>query len=125
MESGDSPLKKTREIWFSPLLSAQAMDAQKVLEAENIPANLLANGALEVEYDLNQHCLMTIENLLIKKGFFLDNHFWARFNRALIYYAEEIERHNLTAPAPKLKRIPEMAFAQVWKKRAQKRKEKE
>lgn len=125
MENEDSPLKKVREILFSPLLSAQVMDAQKMLESENIPARLLENGALEVEYDLREHSLMSIENLLIKKGFFLDNHFWARMNRALIYYAEEIERHNWEAPAPKLKRIPEIAFVQAWKKRAQKRKEKE
>ncbi len=124
MQTDARVLKKVREIQFSRLLSAQAQDAQKILEEQNVKVVNLGNGILQVEYNLHEHSLMQLETLLVQKGFFLDQSFWAKSSRILIYYAEEIEKHNLNAPAPKLKRIPEGAFVQVFQKRNQKREEK-
>ena len=121
----DAPnISKTREILFLPLLPAQMEDALALLRefSPKIAAKITQNRTLIVEYDLREHTLMEIETHLIQKGFLLENNFWVRTNRALIYYAEEIERHNLEAPPPKLKRIPEIAFVQVFEKRHPKKK---
>ena len=118
-------MMKTREILFLPLLPAQIDEAIALLRefSPNIAATMGENRTtLIVEYDLRRHSLMEIETLLVQKGFLLENNFWVRTNRALIYYAEEIERHNLEAPPPKLKRIPEIAFVQVFEKRHPKKK---
>lgn len=115
---------KTREIVFLNLLPAQLEDAIRTLAdfLPNIRATIKENCILSVEYNLREHNLMEIETLLVRQGFLLENSFWMRTNRALIYYAEEIERHNLKAPPPKLKRIPEVAFVQVFEKRKNKNK---
>ncbi len=121
----DAPaILKTREIVFLNLLPAQAEDAIKTLAdfSPKIRAQIKENRTLGVEYNLREHTLMEIETLLLRHGFLLEHTFWVRTNRALIYYAEEIERHNLDAPPPKLKRIPEIAFVQVFKKRKNKNK---
>jgi hypothetical protein len=51
-----------------------------------------------VAYDLHHHCLQELEGTLEDQGYHLDNTLMSKMMRALIYYVEETQLHNLDAP---------------------------
>ena len=59
--------------------------------------------AVDVAYDLHEHSLEELETALEDKGFHLDSTLLSKLMRALIYYVEETQMHNLEAPHRLLK----------------------
>jgi len=101
-----SDLKKKREIQFSKFPPGQvpeaADDLQRVDELE-VEAKY-EKRALGVAYDLRQHTLRELDEHLVDKGYHLDNTLMTKLTRALIYYVEDTQLHNMDAPEKRLKR---------------------
>lgn len=69
-----------------------------------------------VAYDLHDHCLEEIESTLEDRGFHLDNTLMSKMIRALIYYVEETQLHNLDAPDRPLKKSQNEAYTHAWER---------
>lgn len=112
-------LRKKREILFAKFPPGQvpeaADDLQRLDEVEVAPKS--EKRSLEVGYDLQQHTLQELDEHLVEKGFHLDNTLMSKLTRALIYYVEDTQLHNLGAPEKRLKRSPEEAYVQAWEHR--------
>lgn len=88
---------KRREIIFSKILPSQVEDAVQELNGlNNVKAKEIKEKcSLTIEYNLKEHSLYDLEVFLQQKGFILDNSFFNKIIRSMIYYAEEIELNNL------------------------------
>ncbi len=109
-------LKKNREILFSKFPPGQvpeAADDLKHLEDVAVQAKL-ENRSLGVSYDLQQHTLRELDEHLVDKGYHLDNTLLTKLTRALIYYVEDTQLHNVGAPEKRLKRSSQEAYVQAW-----------
>lgn len=93
-------LVKTREILFSELPPGQAAQALAVLAGlDDLQAKQGSRAdAIRVAYSVADYTLEGLESALTAQGFHLDNSLLSRIIRALIYYCEEVQRANLTAP---------------------------
>ena len=111
-----SDLKKKREIQFSKFPPGQvpeaADDLLRLEEIEVEPKH--EKRALGVEYDLQQHTLKELDEHLVEKGYHLDNTLMTKLTRALIYYVEETQLHNMGAPERRLKRTSQQAYVKAW-----------
>ena len=109
-------LKKKREIQFSKFPPGQvpeaADDLQHLVDIDVQPK--YEKRALGVTYDLQQHTLKELDEHLIDKGYHLDNTLMTKLTRALIYYVEETQLHNMTAPEKRLKRSAQEAYVHAW-----------
>jgi len=114
MSSAD--LKKNREILFSKFPPGQvpeaAGDLQRLAEVDIEPK--YEKRSLGVTYDLQNHTLKELDEHLIDKGYHLDNTLMSKLTRALIYYIEETQLHNLGAPEKRLKRSSQEAYVHAW-----------
>jgi hypothetical protein len=72
--------------------------------------------SIDVIYDLHDHSLEELESALTDKGFHLECSLFNKLVRALIYYIEETEIHNLDAPTRLLKRSQNEAYTQAWER---------
>ncbi|EXI74345.1 MAG: hypothetical protein AW07_01887 [Candidatus Accumulibacter sp. SK-11] len=72
--------------------------------------------AVGVAYDLRQHSLEELESSLEDRGHHLDNTLLSKMVRALIYYVEETQLHNLQTPARPLKRSQSEAYTHAWER---------
>lgn len=112
-------LRKKREILFAKFPPGQvpeaADDLQRLEEIEVAPK--CEKRSLEVGYDLQQHTLQELDEHLVEKGFHLDNTLMSKLTRALIYYVEDTQLHNLGAPEKRLKRSSQEAYVQAWEHR--------
>lgn len=109
-------LRKKREIQFSKFPPGQvpeAADDLKRLEALEVEAKF-DKRAVGVSYDIAQHTLREIDEHLIDKGYHLDNTLLTKLTRALIYYVEETQLHNIGAPERRLKRSSQEAYIHAW-----------
>ena len=116
---GDPDLKKKREIVFSKFPPGQvpeAADDLNHLDAVAVDPKL-DKRAVEVAYELTDHTLRELDEHLIDKGFHLDNTLMTKLTRALIYYVEETQLHNIGAPEKRLKRSEQEAYVQAWEQR--------
>ena len=90
---------KRREIRFCHLHpdNNQARSALLLLaDAEGIvDIKLIDNLCLHVAYDVRFLTLQSLENVLIRIGYHLDNRLLTRMKRALYAYSEETQRANL------------------------------
>jgi len=90
---------KQREIAFCTLHpdKDQAGTATSLLaDIEGIDqVERLSASQLRVRYQINHVCLADIEDLLVDRGFHLDNALIHRMRRALIHYMEETQRSNM------------------------------
>lgn len=88
---------KRREILFSKILPSQVEDAVKELNGlKNVKAEKIKEKcSLTVEYNLKEYSLYDLEVFLQQKGFILDESFFNKIIRSMVYYAEEIELNNL------------------------------
>ncbi|MCE1170647.1 hypothetical protein [Azovibrio restrictus] len=113
----DSDLHKRREILFSRFPPGQIPEAADHLHRlENLSTEAkLEKRAVDVSYDLRHHTLENLENQLQDKGFHLDNTLMSKLVRALIYYVEETQLHNLGATERPLKQSQE-AYVQAWER---------
>lgn len=109
-------LKKKREIQFSKFPPGQvpeaADDLQRLEEVEVEPKH--EKRALDVAYDLQNHTLKELDEHLVEKGYHLDNTLMTKLTRALIYYVEETQLHNIGAPEKRLKRSAQEAYVKAW-----------
>ena len=51
---------------------------------------------------------------LVDKGFHLDNTLMSKLTRALIYYVEDTQLHNMDAPERRMKRSSQEAYGKAW-----------
>lgn len=109
-------LKKKREILFSKFPPGQvpeaADDLQRIEQVDVSPK--YEKRAVGVAYDLQEHTLHELEDHLIDHGYHLDNTLMSKLTRALIYYVEETQLHNLDAPEKRLKRSAQEAYVKAW-----------
>ncbi|MEY2631679.1 MAG: hypothetical protein RIR00_333 [Pseudomonadota bacterium] len=107
--------QKRREILFTKFPPGQIPEALDILR--KLPQLVVQSSPDErnliVSYDLHQYSLEELETLLIDKGFHLDNTLMSKLSRALFYYVEETQMHNLQAPERLLKKAPE-AYVRAW-----------
>jgi hypothetical protein len=107
---------KQREILFHPTPPAQAERAQALLaRLPHLTVRRLGDRALEVQYDLSDHCLEDLESLLIQRGFHLEVSLLILLKRALIHHVERVQRENLGRPEVKTKNY--QPHIQVWEQR--------
>ena len=117
MSSAD--LKKNREILFSKFPPGQVPEAAgdlRRLEEVGIEPKY-EKRSLGVTYDLQNHTLKELDEHLIDKGYHLDNTLMSKLTRALIYYVEDTQLHNLGAPEKRLKRSSQEAYVHAWEQR--------
>ncbi|MBT0960490.1 hypothetical protein [Denitromonas iodatirespirans] len=108
--AGASGLIKTREIRFRPLPPGQVDRALAALR--RLRDLKVTPGArplhLEVEYSVIDYSLELLENALRDAGFHLDNSLYVKLVRALVYFSEETQRHNIASPERLIKQSNEV-----------------
>ena len=111
-----SPIRKERSILFAKFPPGQIPEASDFLgKIEHLEVEpLIEQRTLDVAYDLYEHSLEEIESTLQDKGFHLDNTLLNKLMRALIYYIEETQLHNLEAPERLLKKSQNEAYTHAW-----------
>lgn len=109
-------IPKHREIFFAEFPPNQIADAAALLRSlEEVTVQLLQEkSALGVDYDLTQHTMQELEEILTQRGYRLDDAIQTQLVRALIHYAEETQLHNLEAPEKPLKQAQQNAYVQEW-----------
>ena len=105
-----SGLQKEREIRFRPLPPNQVEQAALALRA--LRGLTVREGArtrsLIVSYSILDYSLESIEQSLTDAGFHLDNSLYTKLVRALVYYVESTQRHNLSSPERLIKKSNEV-----------------
>lgn len=113
-----APIRKERSIQFAKFPPGQVPEAAdflgrvEQLDVTPYPERL----AVDVAYDLHDHSLEELETALQDKGFHLDSTLMSKLMRALIYYVEETQLHNLDAPARLLKKSQNEAYTNAWER---------
>lgn len=107
--------RKHREIRLCKLKSSQIADATALLST--LPGLEVAPGTqpngISVWYEVTDHCMESLENLLIDRGFHLDNSLYCKLIRALVYFSEETQRRNLGQPERLIKKSHEV-YSKAW-----------
>ncbi len=113
-----APIRKERNVLFSKFPPGQIPEAVDFLEQkERLELTPHAERrAIAVAYDLHDYCLEEIESSLENRGFHLDNTLMSKMIRALIYYVEETQLHNLEAPDRPLKKSQNEAYTHAWER---------
>lgn len=108
-------LEKMREVRFKELPRGQIDRAWSMLclmkglqvERSTHPLYLI------LRYSVVDHSLQEIEAMLRTDGFVLDDGLYSKLVRALIYFSEETQRHNLESPERLIKQSHEV-YVQAW-----------
>jgi hypothetical protein len=112
------PIRKERVVRFAEFPPGQVPEAADFLGGlagiEAIPN--VADHAIAVVYDLHEHSLEELESVLEDMGFHLECALLNKLVRALIYYSEETEIHNLDAPRRLLKKSQNEAYTRAWER---------
>lgn len=113
-----APIRKERSVLFAKLPPGQVAEASDFLSSlghleveSHVERRLIA-----VAYDLHEHSLQEIESRLEDRGHHLDSTLMSKMMRALIYYVEETQLHNLGAPDRLLKKSQNEAYTHAWEK---------
>ncbi len=104
-------LVKQREIRFRPMPPGQtdrALTALQRLKGLKVRASATRELALDIEYSVIDFSLELIENALRDAGFHLDNSLYVKLVRALVYFTEETQRHNIASPERLIKQSNEV-----------------
>lgn len=111
--AGDT--RKHRELRFCKLKHWQVPEAHALLSA--LPRLEVGPGAqpngIAVSYEIADHSMEALEKLLIDRGFHLENTLYCKLVRALVYFCEETERHNLGQPERLIKQSQEV-YSHAW-----------
>lgn len=103
-------LLKRREIRFRALPPGQVAQARRSLAA--LRGVRVEDGddalSLWVQYNVLDFTLQLLDEALVKAGFHLDRSLLTRLHRALIYYVEETQVHNLKSPERLIKQSHEV-----------------
>ncbi|WP_300453996.1 hypothetical protein [Accumulibacter sp.] len=112
------PIRKQRSILFAKFPPGQVPEASAFLttidKLEVEPRD--QPRTVGVAYDLHHHCLQEIDHALEERGYHLDNTLLSKMLRALVYYVEETQLHNLDAPRRPLKRSQSEAYTHAWER---------
>jgi hypothetical protein len=111
------PIHKERVIRFAEFPPGQILDAADFLgglAGLRVAPPDAAGRSVTVVYDLHEHSLEEIETALEDMGFHLETSLLNKLVRALIYYSEETEIHNLAAPRRLLKKSQNEAYTSAW-----------
>lgn len=111
---GPAP-EKTRDIRFAALPPGQTEQALAALRAFKGLSVTPVEGKpwLRVRYSVLDYSLEVLENALRQAGYHLDNTLYSKLLRALVYFCEETERHNLLSPERLIKQSNEV-YVQVY-----------
>ncbi|WP_230969250.1 hypothetical protein [Nitrogeniibacter aestuarii] len=104
-------LVKRREISFRPLPPEQtekALTALQRLKGLKVRLSEVKERTLEVEYSVLDFSLEMLEAALRDAGFHLDNTLYTKLVRALVYFTEETQRHNIASPERLIKQSNEV-----------------
>jgi hypothetical protein len=109
-------LRKKREILFAKFPPGQVPEAAEDLGTLDDVAvePKYEKRSLGVAYELSAHTLRELDEHLIDKGYHLDNTLLSKLTRALIYYIEDTQLHNIGAPEKRLKRSSQEAYVKAW-----------
>ena len=112
------PIHKERSVLFSKFPPGQVPEASDVLaKIEHLEVEPhVERRTVGVAYDLHEHSLQEIEGELEDKGYHLDTALLSKMMRALIYYVEETQLHNLDAPDRLLKKSQHEAYTHAWER---------
>jgi hypothetical protein len=112
------PIRKERNVLFSKFPPGQVPEASDFLgKLEHLEVQAhVERRAVGVAYDLHEHSLQELEGALEDKGYHLDNTLMSKMMRALIYYVEETQLHNLDAPHRLLKKSQHEAYTHAWER---------
>ena len=112
------PIRKERSLRFAEFPPGQVPEAADFLGGlaglEVHPR--VPDRSITVAYDLHEHSLEELEAALQDKGFHLECSLLNKLVRALIYYIEETEIHNLAAPRRLLKKSQNEAYTHAWER---------
>lgn len=106
---------KRHEIRFHATPPGQVAKAAKLLSGLD---GLLVNTGpgehtLTVEYSLTDYTLQGLETALAVQGFHLDGSIFARIVRALVYFCEDTQLHNMRCPQRLIKQSHEV-YVKAW-----------
>lgn len=107
--------RKHRELRFCKLKDwqiAEAADLLHKLPKLEVGPGTLPNG-ISVWYEITDHSMEELENLLIDRGFHLENTLYAKLIRALVYFTEETQLRNMGQPERLIKKSHEV-YSKVW-----------
>jgi len=112
-------LVKTRELRFKRIPSGQAEHAWRALRMlkDLHVERSVQELSLIVRYSVLDYSMEGIETGLREAGFVLDNSLYMKLVRALVYFTEETQRHNLLSPERLIKQSNEV-YIQAWDKQA-------
>lgn len=103
-------LHKEREIRFAALPPGQTERALQAMR--KLKGLVVSEGArprmLVVRYSVLDYTLESLEDALREAGFHLDSSLYSKLVRALVYFCEETQRHNLVSPERLIKQSNEV-----------------
>jgi hypothetical protein len=113
-----APIRKERNVQFSKFPPGQVPEAADFLrKLEHVDVEpQIERRMVGVAYDLYEHSLQELESALEDRGFHLDSTLMSKLMRALIYYVEETQLHNLEAPDRPLKKSQNEAYTNAWER---------
>lgn len=103
-------LTKERELRFAsspPGQVAQARAALQMLKGVRVSEGSAPN-VLCVRYSILDYSMELLEDGLRNAGFHLDGGLYAKLVRAIVYFCEETQRHNLLSPERLIKKSNEV-----------------
>ena len=108
-------VEKRREIRFRPFPPGQVDQAFRSLRMlKGVKVERGERGdTLVLQYSVLGFTLEIIETALVDAGFHLDQSLYSKLRRALVYFVEETQRHNLLSPERLIKQSNEV-YIQVY-----------
>jgi hypothetical protein len=108
-------IEKHREIRFGKLPPGQADKALAILSG--LDGLAVSPGprqnTIEVRYEVTNYTFEGLEHALQAQGFHLDNTIYTKILRAIVYYCETTQLHNLRSPERLIKKSNEV-YVKAW-----------
>lgn len=107
--------RKHREIRFCKLKHWQVAEAYALLSTLHkldVAPGTLPNG-IAIWYEITDHNMAALENLLVDRGFHLENTLYCKLVRALVYFTEETQLRNMGQPERLIKKSHDV-YSQAW-----------
>lgn len=104
-------LHKEREIRFAqhpPGQAERALRSLRMLKGLRVERCPEREHVLIVSYSILDYSLEVLEDALREAGYHLDNSLYMKLLRAIVYFCEETQRHNLESPERLIKKSNEV-----------------
>jgi len=107
--------RKHRELRFDKLRPGQVEQVRRLLAGiEGLQVGSAVDEfSLSIHYDLTDYTLKGLETALISQGFHFHNSLYCKFQRALVYFWEETQLHNMRMPQRLIKKSNEV-YVKAW-----------